>query len=155
MLKKTITYTDFDGVSRTEDFYFNLSKAELTEMEVSVDGGLGNRLQKIAASENPKELIGAFKKIIVDAFGAKSDDGKYFRKSADIVNDFLASPAYDVLFQELSTNANMAADFFKEMIPEDLRGGFDIAMNSSGLDKTPVMVAVKADESDSSSSEQG
>lgn len=120
MIKKTITYTDFDGVERTEDFYFNLSKAELMEMEMSADGGMAKYLQQIVDTKDTKQLIEIFKSIVVKAYGIKSLDGKRFIKNQEVLNDFTQSEAYSELFMELLSNADAAATFFNGIIPAQL-----------------------------------
>lgn len=121
MLKKTITYTDFDGNEQTEDFYFNLTKAELAEMELSVDGGLAERIQKIVKTNDTPTLIKVFKDIILRAYGEKSPDGKHFVKSEELRNSFACTEAYSALFMELATNADAASSFINGIIPADLR----------------------------------
>ena len=119
MLKKTITFTDFNGVERTEDFYFNLSRAELAEMEFGVTGGFTAFIQKMTATQNTKELMAQFKKLILLAYGEKSDDGKRFEKSEELSKAFSQTGAYDVLFFEM-INPQKAADFFNGILPEKL-----------------------------------
>lgn len=133
MLKKTITYTDFNDVERKEDFYFNLSKTELTEMETSVDSGMAEMLKKIVDSGNGKEMFSVFKKIILASVGVKSEDGKRFFKNEEIANDFVSSPAFDVLFMSLATDADLAAEFIKGIIPQDLNDKFDEASKKAPL----------------------
>lgn len=120
MLKKTITYTDYNGVDRTEDFYFNLSKAELAEMEMSTAGGYAEMLQKIIAAQDAPTLIQIFKEMVLKAYGEKSADGKYFRKSEEIRTAFSQTEAYSNLFMELATNAQAASEFVNGIMPVDL-----------------------------------
>ena len=120
MLKKTITYTDYNGKERIEDFYFHLNQAELFEMEVSTTGGLLEYLNKIVAEQNGAALMKMFKDLILKAYGEKDLDGKHFNKSEVISNKFSQTEAYSVLFMELVTNADAAADFINGMIPADL-----------------------------------
>lgn len=117
MLKKTIKYNDFNGVEREEDFYFNLTKAELMEMELSVDGGFVERLNKIVSAKNAPEIIKEFKKIILNAYGEKSPDGKRFIKSKELTEAFEQTEAYSNLFIELATNADEAAKFINAVVP--------------------------------------
>lgn len=119
MLKKTITYTDYNGVERTEDFYFNFTKAELAEMEMGTSGGLSERLHKIINSKDVPSIIKEFKEIIYKAYGEKSDDGKRFMKSEDISNGFAQTEAYSILFMELANDADYAATFIKQILPAD------------------------------------
>lgn len=120
MIKKTIKYVDYNGTERTEDFYFNLSKAEVSEMELSVDGGLSQMLERIVASHDNKEIIRMFKKIILKAYGEKSADGKRFVKSEELATAFSQTEAYVELFMELATNEDKAAEFVNGIIPHNL-----------------------------------
>lgn len=120
MLKKTITYTDYDGNQRTEDFYFNLTKAECMEMELSTTGGLQKMLEKIIAERDSKKIIEVFKAIILRAYGEKSDDGKHFYKSSEISSAFASTEAYSELFMELATDADAASKFMSAVIPADM-----------------------------------
>ena len=101
MHKETITYVDFNGTERTEDQYFNLSKTEITELEVSMPGGLAEYLMGIVNAKNVPEIMASFKKIILSAYGIKSADGRRLEKGEEISKAFTESPAYDVLFQRL------------------------------------------------------
>lgn len=117
MLKKTITYTDFDGNNRTEDFYFNLTKAEVTEMEMSTDGGMAKLLKKIVDEQDSKKIIEHFKTLILNSYGEKSLDGKRFVKSNELRDSFVQSEAYSELFMELATNAEAASAFVNGILP--------------------------------------
>ena len=120
MIKKTINYVDYNGVERKEDFYFNLSKAEVAEMELSVDGGLSNMIEQIVNSKDNKEIIALFKQIILKAYGEKSPDGKRFVKSKEISEAFSQTEAYSELFVELALDEEKAANFIKGILPLDL-----------------------------------
>lgn len=120
MLKKTITYTDYDGNERTEDYYFNLSKAELLEMEMSTNGGLEKFCQKIIAEKDTKRMMEMWKELILKSYGEKSLDGKRFIKSQELVDSFTQTEAYSELFMELASNADTAAAFVKGIIPKNL-----------------------------------
>lgn len=111
MLKKTMTYKDYDDNERTEDFYFNLNKVEITEMEVAYEGGFVKTVEKIIAAQDAKTLIAIFKELILKAYGEKSLDGKHFVKRSDLSEKFSQTEAYVDLFMELSTNAEAAKDF--------------------------------------------
>ena len=119
MLKKTITYTDYDGNKREEDYWFNLSKAECMEMELSTNGGMENMIKKIISEKDNAKIVKVFKEIILKAYGVKSPDGKFFRKSPEISADFAATEAYSELFMELSTDADAAAKFINAVLPID------------------------------------
>lgn len=120
MHKETITYVDFNGTERTEDHYFNLSKTEITELEVSMLGGLAEYLMGIVNAKNVPEIMASFKKIILSAYGIKSADGRRLEKGEEISKAFTESPAYDVLFQRLflSGDVNAASDFINAIIPQ-------------------------------------
>lgn len=117
MLKKTITYTDYDGVERTEDYLFNLSQAECMEMELSTTGGMQNLIERIVSEKDSAKIVDIFKTIILKAYGVKSPDGKFFRKSAEISKDFESTEAYSVLFMELATDSDAGAEFIKGVLP--------------------------------------
>jgi hypothetical protein len=120
MLKKTMTYTDFDGNERTEDFYFNLSKAEVMEMETGTTGGMAQMLQKIVAAQDSKRIIEVFKEIILKAYGEKSPDGKRFVKNKELADAFSQTEAYSDLFMELAMDAKAAAAFINAIIPQQI-----------------------------------
>lgn len=120
MIKKTITYTDYNGVDRTEDFYFNLSKAEIMEMELGTTGGLAEMIQKIVAAQDAPAIIKVFKDLVLRAYGEKSADGKRFIKSDEIATAFSQTEAYSILFMELATDADAAAKFINGVVPADM-----------------------------------
>ena len=121
MLKKTIKYTDYDGNEREEDFYFNLSKAEITEMELSKEGGMSEYIKKISATQNGPELIKLFKEIIIKSYGEKSLDGKRFIKNKELTEAFIQTEAYSELFIELASNADEAAKFINGIMPKNMK----------------------------------
>lgn len=120
MLKKTTTYTDYNGVSRTEDHYFNLNKAELMEMEMGTTGGFAEMVTKVSAAQDMPNLIKIFKDMILKAYGEKSADGKRFVKSEDLSTAFSQTEAYSLLFMELATDADAAAKFVNGIMPVDM-----------------------------------
>lgn len=117
MLKKTITYTDYNGITRTEDFYFNLTKAEIMEMQLSTNGGLDVMIKKIIDSQDAPSIIKIFKELILKAYGEKSDDGKRFVKSKEISEGFAQTEAYSQLFMELATDTDAASKFVNGIVP--------------------------------------
>ncbi len=119
MLKKTVTYTDFNGVSRTEDVYFNLNKAEVLEMELGTTGGLSAMLTTAINSQDTPTLMRIFKNLILKAYGEKSADGKRFVKSEELSSAFSQTEAYSDIFMELATNAVAAAEFVNGIVPKD------------------------------------
>lgn len=118
MYKKTITYTDYDGNERTEDFYFNLSKAEVMEMELGTEGGMKNFLEKIVQEKDSKKIVEAFKDIILRSYGEKSADGRRFMKSKEISDMFSNTEAYSELFMQLATDAKAASEFVNGVVPQ-------------------------------------
>jgi len=121
MIKKTINYTDYNGVERTETFYFNLSKAELTEMEQLTSGGLSEMVKKITETLDGPAIIRLFKDLVLKAYGEKSADGKRFVKNDEVRDAFAQTEAYSELFMELATDADAASKFVNGIIPADWR----------------------------------
>ena len=119
MLKKTIKYVDYNGTERTEDFYFNLSKAEVMEMEMSTSGGMAEMIQRIVAAQDAPAIIKIFKDLVLKAYGQKSPDGKRFIKSEELSIEFSQTEAYSQLFMELATDAEAAAAFVNGIVPND------------------------------------
>ncbi len=117
MLKKTITYTDYDGNVRTEDFWFHLTKVELAEMEAGAEGGMKKMFEKIISDKDGKRIMETFTNIILKSYGEKSADGRRFIKSEEMSTAFSQTEAYDELFMELVTNADAAAAFINGIIP--------------------------------------
>lgn len=117
MLKKTIEYVDYDGVQRKEDFYFNLTEAELAEMELTTEGGMENMINKIIAAQDNAKLIALFKELIRKAYGEKSDDGRRFIKNEGVFAEFSQTEAYSKLFMELATDEKAASDFVNGILP--------------------------------------
>jgi hypothetical protein len=120
MLKLPITYTNFDGEEETDTFWFNITKSELIEFEVSYEGGFVNALNKIIESKDHKAIIAEFKKLILMAYGEKSADGKRFVKSEELCQEFVQTAAYDALFVKLSTDDEYAAEFINGVVPKDM-----------------------------------
>ena len=125
MLKKTITYTDFLGNVRTEDFYFNFLKSELTDMQMSVEGGLNVRLEKMLAASDKKDIYNTFVEIVLAAYGEVSPDGRYFIKKDEkgnrLADKFRMSPAYEALMDEICKNETTIAEFCNGLIPKEIR----------------------------------
>jgi hypothetical protein len=119
MLKKTISYKDWDGNPVTEDFYFNLTEAELMELELSEDGeGFGETIKKAIQKESGKVVLDAFKRLITLSIGKRV--GNRFVKSDEVKSEFMETGAYSALFMELATNADAGAAFVKGLFPSDL-----------------------------------
>jgi hypothetical protein len=122
MIKETITYTDYNGSERTEDFYFNLTKAEIMEMELSTTGGLAEMINRIVKAQDQPAIIKIFKDLILKAYGEKAPDGKRFEKQGGkLAEAFAETEAYSQLFMKLATDADAAARFVNGIVPTDAR----------------------------------
>ena len=121
-MKKTVAYEDFDGNQRTEDHYFNLTEAEITEMELSLNGGLSQLLEKILQENDNRQIIEYFKKIVLMSYGKKSLDGRQFVKNDAIREEFASTVAYSEIFMELATDADAAAAFINGIMPRNMSG---------------------------------
>ena len=120
MIKKTIKFTDYDGNERTKDYWFNLNRRELTEMEMRQKNGMEAMLKKMVEEEDRDRLIDFFKELIEMSIGEKSEYGQYFFKDPDIVRKFKASEAYTELWLELINNTEAAVAFVNGIIPQDI-----------------------------------
>lgn len=124
MLKKTIKYEDYNGTHREEDFYFNLTKAELMEMEMGTTGGLAEMIDNVVKAQDAPSIIKIFKDLVLKAYGEKSPDGKRFIKVNDagipLSIGFSQTEAYSQLFMELATDAKAASDFVNGIIPANM-----------------------------------
>ena len=120
MLKETIKYTDYNGVERTEDFWFHLSKAELMEWEMGTTGGLTEMIKRIVDAQDAPAIIKIFKELVLKAYGQKSPDGKRFIKSEELATEFSQTEAYSQLFMDLATDADKAAAFVNGIMPSDV-----------------------------------
>ena len=120
MLKKTYTYTDWNGKERTEDFYFHLSKSKLSEMDLK-KGGYAEWVKEIIAAKDNETLVETFKKTILASYGEIAPDGRRFIQSNELSEAFSQTPAYDMLFMELISSADAAAKFFNSIVPEDVK----------------------------------
>lgn len=125
MITKEITYIDYNGQERTEKYQFNFTKAELTEMELSVNGGLSAMMERIKETDDRPELMRIFKELILKAYGVKSADGKRFVKSDELRTEFSQTEAYSELYMELVTNTESAITFFNGLIPNDIKAAGD------------------------------
>jgi len=128
MLKKRIEYVDYDDNKRAEDFYFNLTKAEITELELSTEGGLQQMIEKIIDTRDTPQIIKFFKEIILMSYGEKSADGRRFIKGKDLSEAFTQTPAYSELFMELATDEKAASEFINGIIPKDLAASADLTV---------------------------
>lgn len=134
MVVKKIKYTDFNGLEREEEFMFNLTEAEITEMELTTDGGLSDSIKKIIAAQNTPEIVKVFKMLILKSYGEKSADGRRFVKSEELSEEFSHTNAYSQLFMELATDDKAAVAFINGICPDSMQE--KEAGNNPGL--TPV-----------------
>lgn len=137
MLKRTMTYTDYDGNKREEDFYFNLSKAEILEMELGTTGGYTGMIKKIIAAQDTPRLAKIFKELVLKAYGVKSDDGRRFIKSEKLSEEFSQTEAYSQLYMELATNAEAASDFINGIVDTD------VSQQLAAQNKENLMAVIK------------
>lgn len=120
MYKYTATYTDYDGIERTEDFLFNLSEAEIVEMEYGVTGGMQRMLEQIVAAKDTKRIMDVFKDLIKRAYGVKSPDGRRFEKDEKLSKEFTETPVYSDMFMKFARDADAAAEFVNKIIPQSV-----------------------------------
>lgn len=120
MISKTFTYTDYNGEERTETAYFNLSKAEILEMEMSVDGGFTAMIERIVEAKDAPSVVKIFKDLILRSYGIKSPDGRRFIKNQQLRDEFEQTEMFSELFMELSLNDNKASEFINGLIPKDM-----------------------------------
>ena len=121
MVVKKIKYTDFNGVEREEEFMFNLTEAEITEMELTTDGGLSDSIKKIISAQDTPEIIKTFKMLLLKSYGEKSADGRRFIKSEELTEAFTQTNAYSQFFMELATDDKAAIAFINGIIPDSMR----------------------------------
>lgn len=120
MITKTVTYVDYFGTKRTEDFYFHFNKAELLEMEMRHEGGFSARVNRIVNANSHSELVQIMKQFVLEAYGVKSEDGRRFMKSDEIRRSLVECPAYSIIFMELATDDKAAAEFINGVTPDDM-----------------------------------
>lgn len=148
MLKRPITYTDFEDNVVTDIYYFHVSKSELIETEMSTEGGLADTLKRIVETKDKPGLIAEFKRLILWAYGEKSADGKSFVKNEELRTKFSQTAAYDALFFDLATNEKSALDFINGILPSEMRGDFEKAML---MQQTPSPLPPPTDSASTSS----
>lgn len=134
MITKTITYTDFNDVERTEDFYFNLSEAELTAWEYSVSGTLTEYIKRIESTIDVPQLMELYKELIDRSYGIKDADGRRFRKSPEILQDFKDTNAYSELFMELATNQQAGGEFISGIVSNKLKALMEQGVKNGQID---------------------
>lgn len=120
MIKLTETYVDYNGVTRTEDFYFHFTKAELLKMEMGVKGGLAEMVKRAAQTQDAPTIIKVFEDLVAKSYGVKTPDGKGFDKDLAVVKEFLQTEAYSNIFMRLATDDEEAARFVNGVVPADM-----------------------------------
>ena len=130
MLVKTITYEDFNGTERTEDFLFNLTQTELVKLEHSIGGGLTEWIRRIVMAQDGKEILAVFETILKATYGVKSLDGRTFIKNDQVFEEFKGTNAYDKLYLELVTDATAASEFLACCMPKDMQADAKSAMQA-------------------------
>ena len=121
MYKITETYTDYDDNQRTEDFYFNYSEAELTDLQFSVSGGLAGMIDKIIKTNDMPKLVELFRELIQKAYGQKSNDGRRFMKSPELTKEFTETVAYSQIYMRLATDSKAAQEFINKVVPKSMK----------------------------------
>ena len=121
MYKITETYTDYDDNQRTEDFYFNYSEAELTDLQFSVSGGLAGMIDKIIKTNDMPKLVELFRELIQKAYGEKYNDGRRFMKSPELTKEFTETVAYSQIYMRLATDSKAAQEFINKVVPKSMK----------------------------------
>lgn len=136
MFKKKITYTDFDGNSRTEEFLFNMNKAEIVKwMTTDGDYAMDKVIERLSQERNGKKIMAIFEDLIDRSYGVKSMDGRRFTKNPEVLADFKETEAYSIFFMELCSDTKAAIDFIMKIVPEDMVNEIikAISENSEGI----------------------
>jgi len=120
MLKKRISFTDYNGSERVENFYFNLNDSELMEMELGKTGGFLEYIDKVIGAQDVPALIHLFKDLIIKSYGVKSDDGRRFIKTPELTNEFQQTEAFSKLYLELATDSKAASDFVNGIVSKPM-----------------------------------
>lgn len=144
MLKKTINYTDYNGTQRTEDFYFNLTRSEIAELEYNTGSGMTftDMISELVASQDVGKIIVILKEIILKSYGVKSDDGRRFIKNADVREAFEQNPAFDELYITISTDAEKAAEFIAGILPASATENMEGNVKDMLLQKATAQMSV-------------
>lgn len=118
-------YVDYNGTEREEDFYFNLTTTELMKMEFGTEGGLAEKIKKINAAKDTIQIMNTFEEFLKISYGQKSDDGKRFIKSPELLKEFMETPAYSQIYMRLGTDEKAAVDFINHVVPADILAQVD------------------------------
>ena len=118
MHKETVTYEDWNGKERTEDFYFNLTEQELVRMDILENSALKDKIERVTKAKDDKEILSLFEKIVYESYGVKSEDGRRFIKTPEVKQEFTETPAYSIIYMKLASDADAAAKFVNEIVPK-------------------------------------
>ena len=121
MLKKEITFENYDGTEKKETYYFHINEVELLELDTDTQAGFVATVEKIGKEQDRKALFELFKRIILMSIGERSPDGNQFVKNDEIRQRFMHTPAYSALFVEILSDANKASAFINGVIPKALQ----------------------------------
>lgn len=130
MLKKEVSYVDYDGNKVTETLYFNMTKTEIAAMQVRMDGKFIDYLQDLVKGNKIERLFHIFKDIVLDSYGKKSDDGRRFVKSKELRDDFEASIPFDNMMMEMLQDPDKQSQFVRAILPPDMTAGGDISAST-------------------------
>lgn len=145
MYKTTVTYTDFEGLNRTEDLYFNLTTTELVKMENSESGGLEKRIKNMMQRQDTPQIMKTMEDVIRMSYGVKSPDGRKFIKNDEVYEDFLQSGAYDAFYMSVITDADKGSEFINGIIPADIKAKVaELEKNGGAIDVGGKIVEMPA-----------
>lgn len=141
MVKKTITYTDFEGKETTKDFYFNLSKMEFRRLDRKIPGGLEHMIDQIRTEKDEDRMIDLLDILILESYGERAEDGRFVKEDPygrRLSSFFKISEAWDTLFMNLVQNENELQEFLTGIVPKDVaeQAQKEMANLENGL--TPV-----------------
>ena len=118
MIIESLTYKNFKGEEVTRKLYFNISKPEFMDLQLSEEEGLSDLIHRVIDAKDNAEIVRVFKKILLTAYGELSGDGETFMKSAEISHKFECSAAYEHLYMKMLENAEYAANFVNQLVPK-------------------------------------
>lgn len=156
MFCKELEYEDFNGVTRTEKFWFHFSKAEILERQMSEYGGFDKTVQKIIDTNDVPKLVSIFKEFILKAYGEKSEDGRRFIKEDPVTGrplykEFAETQAYSDYFMLLATDSKAASEFVNGVYPKDMKGYVSKALEDIEKERSQNLSAGKVVEIDTNS----
>lgn len=150
MIKKTVTFTNYNDQEVTKSYYFNIDKLEAAELELEY-GDLIETVEELLESSDGKKVYGIFKEIILNAVGQKSADGNSFIKNQQIRDEFAGSPALGEIIMDMFKNPEAAGPFLEGMLPASMlaearaqeeREKLEALVNASGTGDVPTLTPV-------------